>query len=165
MLGRVVFDRCKECDCGEERLIVNKTRYLCEIKNRERLDKNKLPKKRETLKQVKSQLRRSTAKKDKQNRLYREVCIEIDSERGLVCESCGTTQSLSHSHLIPRSRRQDLIAEKKNIKIQCTERVDGSRGCHQRYESGDIGDFIDKDEILLLVKELDKQFYYLKFVK
>lgn len=169
--GKPVFDNCSKCDCGEKRLIVNKTRYLCDEKNRVRLDENKKPKEKVTLSEIKKTLRtikpinQLSKPKAKQNQEYKKVCQEIDEERGLKCESCGTTQYLSHSHLIPRSRRQDLITEPKNIKIQCTCRVDGSKGCHQRYEDSQIDDFIDKEEILSIVKGLDKQYYYLKFSK
>ena len=164
MLGKVVIDKCSECDCGEERVIVNKTRYLCETKNRERLDRNKQPKVRQTLSSIKKTLPSITKKKAAQNTEYSKVCKQIIEERGSICESCGTTNYLSFSHLVPRSRSQKLITEPKNIKIQCTCRVDGSKGCHQRYEDGQIDDFNDREEILNLLKELDAEFYNLKFV-
>lgn len=162
MLGKVLFDNCSSCDCGEKRLIVNKTKYLCEEKNRERLDKNKLPKKKETLSSVKSSMNSISKKKSKQNQEYHKVCVQIMEERGPRCQSCGTTSYLSFSHLVPRSRREDLITEKLNIRIQCTCRVDSSVGCHQRYEQGLIDDFLDKDEIVRDVKKLDVEFYHLK---
>lgn len=164
MFGEPVFDNCRECDCGEKRLIVNKTRHLCDSKNRERLDKNKVPRKKTTLREIKKQMNQVSKKKQSQNSQYARVCSEIKKEREAKCESCGTTDYLSFSHLIPRSRSEKLIAEKRNIKVQCMSFGDHV-GCHDLYEQGKIDSFIDREEILQLVKELDIEFYQLKFSK
>lgn len=158
------FDNCSKCDCSEKRLIVNKTRYLCEEKNRERLDKNKTPRKKQSLKSVVKSIKQSSKKGEVIEREYKKVKIEIWSEREHLCESCRGSQYLSFSHLIPRSRRKDLIAKKKNIKIHCMTFGDNI-GCHDKYEAGDIGNFIDREEILEIVKELDYEFFQLKFGK
>ena len=114
MFGEVVFDYCSKCDCGKRMPIVNKTKYLCEQKNRERLDNSKLPRKKESLNEFKKQLASKPMKAVSSKRIqeqikYQKVCQEISKERGHRCESCGSTEFLSYSHLVPRSRRRDLI--------------------------------------------------------
>ena len=42
---------------------------------------------------------------------------------------------------------------------------DDNLGCHDEYEQGRIDNFRDKEEILMLVKELDPQYYMIKFSK
>lgn len=162
-----MFDYCSECNCGKKNPIVNKTRYLCEKKNRERLDKNKVPKKKESLEKVRKELaskpiRAISNRRVKEQIEYKRVCNEISEERGHRCESCGTTEFLSYSHLLPRSSYRKLITVKKNIKIQCMSFGD-HLGCHDEYEAGRIEGFIDKEEILEIVKELDIQFFKIKF--
>lgn len=72
-----------------------------------------------------------------------------------VCTGCGTGRSLTHSHIIRRSRRPDLIAEFKNISYHC-------RKCHRLWDSGDISnmqrvfDFWDR---LAYIKNQDPPYF------
>ena len=46
------------------------------------------------------------------NKVYDEIALEREHK----CTGCGRYDvPLSHSHLIPRSRRKDLITNKRNI--------------------------------------------------
>ena len=67
-------------------------------------------------------------------RRYNKVCKEIKQERGHYCTGCGRSDvPLSFSHLIPRSRRFDLTAEKRNITFHCLS-IGERRGCHEIWE-------------------------------
>ena len=49
----------------------------------------------------------------------KKVYDEMDSRDNLWCTGCGSTSNLQHSHLIPRSKRRDLVAVKENITFHC----------------------------------------------
>ena len=62
-----------------------------------------------------AQYKQSKIKRDL-NKVYKE----IKEERGHYCTGCGRSDvPLSFSHLIPRSRRSDLITDKRNITFHC----------------------------------------------
>lgn len=93
-------------------------------------------------------------------RQYRKVCEEIDHEREPVCEGCGRgDRSLSHSHILSKYDRRDLIADKRNIRLHCFY-VTGN--CHDKWEKGDpkeivqMNDFIDN---LIYIREKDQGEY------
>lgn len=79
----------------------------------------------------------------------------IKSTRDFWCTGCGSTQNLDHSHLIPRSRRSDLVTEIKNITYHC-------RACHLIWEHGSqeekkkLHDFSRNMEY---IKEVDVVYY------
>ena len=58
---------------------------------------------------------------DKQKKEKRRLSIiynEIAEERGHYCTGCGRTNNLSHSHIIPRSRKEkDLVTDKKKYNV------------------------------------------------
>lgn len=91
----------------------------------------------------------------------KELVIELIEDRGEECEGCGNTNLLSLSHLIPKSKRKDLEKNKKNIRLHCMGRRDGSKGCHQRWENKEWESLLDGEENLKIVKELDKNYYEL----
>jgi len=160
MLGKRIVDHCSQCDCGEKRLIVNKTHYLCQQKNQERLQKTKNAQQK-TLKIKK--LSQSTKQRMK-NEKYSKIIREIANERGMVCQGCGTTERLSFSHLIPRSRRPDLVTNKLNIHIHCMD-GDGIVGCHTKAERGMYDELLDGEQIKQTIKQLDPEYYRLKIMK
>lgn len=151
--------KCSECDCNGERLIVNRTRWLCDEKNKLRLDRLHGEKK-----QVKSSISRFTAKRTRIESDY----IKLQERRkndidNFVCEECGESQRLSFSHLVPRSRRSDLIAEERNVVIHCID-GDDVEGCHSRWERKDIT-MKTYSKNMEIIKELDKQYYELLLMK
>ena len=64
---------------------------------------------------------KAISKKQKDiNKKLGKVYMEIMDERGHYCTGCGRSDvPLSNSHLIPRSRRSDLICDKRNITYHC----------------------------------------------
>lgn len=171
MIGKVKVQKCSRCDCGQKRLIVNKTHFLCYEKNQQRLEDNRSTNKVNKAKNLISKTSLSSknklglsSKKAKQNKTYNQVCHEILQERGQKCQGCNTNKRLSFSHLIPRSRRPDLITNKDNIHIHCMD-GDGIEGCHQKCESGKFDELLDGQQIIETIKKIDKQYYQLKVMK
>ena len=65
-------------------------------------------------------------------KIYKEIALE----RSFSCTGCGMSGHsvpLSHSHIIPRSRRADLTLDKRNITYHCLS-ID-RKGCHDKWES------------------------------
>jgi len=150
------IDICKKC--GIKKPIVNMTHGLCETCNRERLDGQKSPdnKKKKISKFIKQSL------KQKENILrLKEVYAEIEKEREHVCESCESKTMLSHSHIIPRSRRKDLETDKKNIIYQCLT-------CHSIWEHGtqkQKAGLLNFDKMMEYIKSVDNEYYNLIILK
>lgn len=150
-------DNCSKCDCGSKRIIVNKRHYLCQEKNRERLE-SQSGKKKEKIKSIKK-----TSEKQKSILIeLKETYNQIAQEREHVCTGCGTTQALSHSHIIPRSRRKDLETVKENITYHCLIR------CHNIWEHGTMEDkskLLDFEENMKYIMETDQVYYNLLISK
>ena len=103
---------------------------------------------------------------DKQKEIKKQlnkVYAEISMERGHFCEGCGRTEGdvpLSHSHIIPRSRRGDLVCDKNNIQYLCLsmgERV----GCHTKWESRQKDQLLCYHKNLEYILEVDTEYYFL----
>lgn len=159
--------RCSQCDCGEERLIVNRTHMLCQEKNRERLDSQSQTKKQRQSNLLKSSVvgLKKTKLKPQSNKGktmakdYLRVCVEIVKKRGYLCEGCGIpNRPLSNSHLIPRSISKDLVICEDNIRLHCLE-WNGVMGCHDKWEQGLWDGMLDLEENLNIVKRLDFNYY------
>jgi len=101
-------------------------------------------------------------KHEKIKRKLVKVYKEIALERPFNCSGCGMsgyTVALSHSHIIPRSRRLDLVLDKKNIVYHCLSI--NKTGCHDIWESKDRFKLLDYFINLAYIKEVDKEYYYL----
>ena len=101
---------------------------------------------------------------DKQKKEKRRLSIiynEIAEERGHYCTGCGKTGNLSHSHLIPRSRRKDLITDKRNITYHCVIGPNGTKGCHQLWESKERTKLLDYCKNMEYILEVDTEYYFL----
>jgi len=104
----------------------------------------------------------SNKQKEIKKRLHK-VYSEINFERGHYCEGCGRTEAdvpLSHSHIIPRSRRSDLICSKDNIQYLCLS-IGGRRGCHELWESRDKSKLLCYHKNLEYILEVDTEYYFL----
>ena len=95
------------------------------------------------------------------NKELKKVYKEIAEEREHKCTGCNRYDvPLSHSHLIPRSRRKDLTTNKKNITYHCL--TFGSRmGCHDIWESKDRTMLLDYFNNMSIIEELDREYYNL----
>lgn len=148
------IDYCSQCDCGKKKLIVNKHFYLCETKNKERLDSKKQPK--NSIK-IKSNIKQHSNRKDDKKERLKAVYEEISKNREHICESCGSKNNLTHSHIIPRSRRSDLVFSDENIIYQCIN-------CHTIWEHGDINEkkkLRNYDNMMNYIYRVDMEYYNL----
>ncbi len=94
-------------------------------------------------------------------RRYKKVCKEIKLERGHYCTGCGRSDvPLSFSHLIPRGRRFDLTAEKRNITFHCLS-MGERRGCHEIWEGVNRHKLLDYMKNMETILELDPEYYFL----
>ena len=101
---------------------------------------------------------------DKQKKEKRRLSIvykEIAEERGHYCTGCGRSTNLSHSHLIPRSRRKDLVTDKRNITYHCIVGPNGTKGCHQLWESKERTKLLDYCKNMEYILEVDTEYYFL----
>lgn len=153
---QITIDKCSKCDCSSKRPIVNRTHYLCQEKNRERLD-GQSDKKKASF----SSLKKTSDKQKLRLVELKTVYEEIANEREHVCTGCGSRKNLTHSHKIPRSRRKDLEADKENINYYCMD-------CHYKWEHGsaserqDLNDFVEAMEY---IERVDISYYNLIMMK
>ena len=102
----------------------------------------------------------------KQNKIKRQlvkVYKEIALERSFHCSGCGKSGyivPLSHSHLIPRSRRLDLVTDKNNIQYHCLSYGE-TKGCHDIWESRDRKTLNDYFYNLAYIMKKDKEYYHI----
>lgn len=105
-------------------------------------------------------MRKFSNKRASIEREYIKTCKEIDQEREPVCEGCGRgDRALSHSHILSKYSRRDLIADKRNIRLHCFY-VSGN--CHDKWEKGrpeEIIEMLDFQENLEYIREVDQEEY------
>ena len=97
------------------------------------------------------------------NKKLKRVYEKISEERDHCCSGCGRADvPLSHSHLIPRSKRKDLECDGRNIVYHCLS-MNGREGCHQLWESNlnDKMRLLDYHKNMAYIKEVDSKYYYL----
>jgi len=95
-----------------------------------------------------------SSKQSKISTKLSSVYKEMESRDG-VCTGCGTSSNLEHSHLIPRSKRRDLITEADNITFHCNS-------CHLIWEHGTLQEMKELDDFLGnmdYIKEVDRTYY------
>tara|TARA_R110000751_G_scaffold136245_1_gene239222 strand:+ start:8077 stop:8418 length:342 start_codon:yes stop_codon:yes gene_type:complete len=107
-------------------------------------------------------MKKVSTKQRIENNKLKIVYNQIAEERGHYCTGCGQSGNLSHSHIIPRSRRKDLVLDPRNITYHClgsTERT----GCHQLWE-GTISQkmrLLDYHVNMEYILDVDTEYYYL----
>jgi hypothetical protein len=154
---------CKEC---RSPFIVNKKYCLCDECNFRRTHEGRS--KREvyqerTLERQKNKVdkkpKRIKTISDKRNLVEKElisVYKKIDNNREKFCEGCGRgDRPLSHSHILSRKSRPDLICEEDNIQLHC---FGSSDGCHEKWERGrpeEIKQMLDFRRNLDYIKMVD----------
>ena len=86
----------------------------------------------------------------------------MDKGDEIWCTGCGTTSNLQHSHLIPRSKRRDLVTVRKNITFHCGDK------CHPIWEHGTIEEkkeLHDFEKSMEYIKGADFKYYQLLMLK
>tara|TARA_R110000751_G_scaffold90246_1_gene177232 strand:- start:359 stop:712 length:354 start_codon:yes stop_codon:yes gene_type:complete len=111
-------------------------------------------------------MRKVSTKQAKENRELRKVYERMAEERGHYCTGCGRSDvPLSHSHLIPRSRRKDLVLDPRNITYHCLDSGGGvsRKGCHQLWEGGVASKvkLLDYHSNLEYILEVDAEYYFI----
>ena len=106
-------------------------------------------------------MRKISSKQGQINKKIRRAYKEIALERGHYCTGCGRADvPLSHSHLIPRSRRADLSFDKGNITYHCLS-MDDRKGCHEIWESINKDKLLDYHKNLEYILEMDIEYYFI----
>ena len=144
--------------CNRTLPIINRKYFLCNNCNRQRLGTGglKRPLKRSYIKKVSS-------KQNDINKKLKHVYATMSNTRERVCSGCGSKHNLSHSHIIPRSRRRDLICDIDNITYHCLTK-NGDSGCHEIWENGSwetkqtLNDFT---KLMNYIKNKDVEYYNL----
>lgn len=127
---------CKKC--GETKIIVNKTKCLCDDCNFKRLHDG-LSRFQYKLLNKPFKSRTEIKKMIRRRKLHsptgeRELFAEIWKERPHVCTHCGTelpepARSYYFSHIKSKGAFPELRLEKSNIELTCLK-------CHQDWEFG-----------------------------
>lgn len=90
----------------------------------------------------------------------RQVYRKIDHDRPPVCEGCGRSdRPLSHSHLLSRALRPDLICQEDNIKLHCFGNWGGpDKTCHEKWADfipHEVMGMLDFEDNMLYISEVD----------
>jgi len=101
-------------------------------------------------------IRRKSKKQSAIDRQLRDVYIEMCETRRHICTGCGSPHQLSHSHLIPRSRRRDLVADINNITYHCLP-------CHKKWEAGvNANEMYDYHSNMDYIKSVDSEYFNIR---
>ena len=92
------------------------------------------------------------------NKIYHEILLERNTCSG--CGKHGYAVPLSFSHIIPRSRRGDLVTDRRNITLHCLS-MGERKGCHEIWESIERHKLLDYFTNLAYIKEVDQEYYYI----
>jgi hypothetical protein len=162
--------KIEECKgCSKDKPIVNRKHGLCNECNTARLhpENDSFTNQRQL---QRTQLMKSVKKpkqiSEKQKMLnlqIKETYQQMARTRIHACTGCGTTQRLSHSHLIPRSRRKDLEADIDNLTYHCLS-IGEIKGCHDVWEHGTLDEKMllhDFESNMLYIKRIDFEYYSL----
>lgn len=149
--------------CTKKRIIVNVKHGLCQFCNNKRLHKG--------VKKVYNFERKKpkpVSKKQKEiNGKIKSVYQSIDSSREHKCSGCDAENfPLSHSHIIPRSRRKDLESDPRNIVFDCLS-IGEHKGCHEKWDgsSEEKKSLLNYHERIEYIKSVDKEYYHLITLK
>lgn len=165
------IEQCR--GCGLTAPIVNRKHMMCQQCNWDRLHpqegtyaENKAKRQAEVFDSLRSKTKRPKQVSVKQKVARSQVAEayeQMAKTREHICTGCGTTQRLSHSHIIPRSRRKDLEADVRNITYHCLS-MGEERGCHDIWEHGTLeekatlNDFYDN---MTYIEQIDFEYYNL----
>jgi len=109
-------------------------------------------------------MKKVSDKQKKVNKELKKIYKEIADTREHCCTGCGRYDvPLSHSHIIPRSRRGDLVTDINNITYHCLS-IGGRTGCHDLWEHGTVWDkqkLLDYGDNMDYILQQDEEYYYL----
>ena len=106
-------------------------------------------------------MRRVSNKQKEANKRIKQAYKVLRDTKPQYCTGCGRADvPLSHSHLIPRSRRKDLEADVKNITYHCLTMGD-RKGCHDIWESRDKDKLLDYYKNMEYILEVDTEYYFI----
>jgi len=88
-----------------------------------------------------------------------KVYGKIDREREMICEGCGKNSILSHSHLLSRYNRPDLICDEENIRLHCMGDYNSCHSKWERFVCVEVKEMLDFKENLEYIKEKDPKVY------
>lgn len=77
-------------------------------------------------------------------------------KKGKFCRGCYGTSSLTASHVIRRSAREDLATKEDNITIHCMD-------CHNKWDSNIIDRMIQLNDFadsLYYISQVDKERFF-----
>lgn len=153
-------------ECGQKRYIVNRKHFLCQPCNHERLhgEGSMELKQQEQASRLRGGKKSIKKKSDRQREVdekLKEVYEWMARHMEMACTGCGSTKHLSRSHIIRRSWRDDFETERENITYHCLVRLDGSKGCHDRWESTTERIFLrDYEQNMAYIKREDPELYW-----
>lgn len=98
--------------------------------------------------------------KQELHRAYEEIALT----RKRVCTGCGTSERLSHSHLIQKSWSGKYAAMPENITFHCLDSSD-KKGCHSRWESPECVLLKDFESNFKVIFKLDRAYFWLRLEK
>lgn len=90
---------------------------------------------------------------------YINVCKLIDQSREPICQGCGKNLPLSHSHIISRAHRGDLVCDPDNIQLHC---FGSYHSCHETWERGvpsQIVNMLDFERNMIYVEKVAPDLY------
>tara|TARA_R100000781_G_scaffold63337_1_gene40190 strand:- start:431 stop:763 length:333 start_codon:yes stop_codon:yes gene_type:complete len=107
-------------------------------------------------------MKQRTKKESKRKKELKKIYQEIMDERPHYCTGCGRSDvPLSHSHIIPISRRKDLQLEKLNITYHCLS-IGNRKGCHEMWETKyERSKLLDYHKNIEYVLSVDPEYYFL----
>ncbi len=108
-------------------------------------------------------MKKISSKQRAENKKLKEVYLDIANDRPHYCTGCGRGDlPLSHSHIIPRSRRKDLVCDPNNITYHCLG-DSTRRGCHTIWEGSleDKQSLLDYHKNIEYILENDTEYYFL----
>lgn len=75
-----------------------------------------------------------------------------------ICQGCDQNKPVTNSHLIPRSKNEELITSKENIHRHCHE-------CADKCETGKYEQLSDGKQIVGYIQTMDPDYLALKNLK
>ena len=102
-------------------------------------------------------MKNQSTKRQAIEREYKKAKMELYEETP-YCFNCGIGSLLTCAHLVPRSRRRDLIACKDNLIVLCMD-------CHHQLDFGARTELTAWQDILKRIKGLDREYYELLKMK